>query len=564
MAGQNPSDAFALYRSGNFAAAERAACSGLAGGDNPQLLHLAGVLACRRGDLELGAERFDRALSLEPRNVEIRIALVRALIDLGRGPAALDFARRPAPGPAALPLWRLRAEAAAAAGTPADRLEAERSADLLDTEARLERRPDDHELLLRRARLLGTFRRDEEAEAIYRGLIERNPADVEAIAELGQILDRGNRIAELEALLAAADAAGAPAAALAYLYATAAWRRKDLAVARSLLERAGPGHDPVRHHALLAKVADAQGDWVAATAAIRAKSAAAPNRDEWLAAAARFRRAMRAFAAAIQPDWAARFASPSAADRPAPAFLLGFPRSGTTLLDTFLMGHPRVRVLEEEPLIGFVSEALGPPERIAVIDEAEVDRLRAIYTDRLATIVDPSFDGLVIDKMPINTLAAPIIYRLFPQAKIIFAQRHPCDCVLSGLMQNFNLNPGMASFLDPRAAADFYDVTLEAWSRSAALFPLDVHTVRYEVLVAEPASVMRGLAGFLGLDWHDALGDHLPAAGERGRISTASYDQVPEPVHQRSVGRWTHYRDLLGPALPKLRDWAGRLGYADD
>lgn len=554
-------EALGAFQSGDLDRAEQLAREALKNGETAELLHLIGVLLCRRNSLAEGIESLERALMLQPANAGIRIHLVRALIDVGRGGDALALALRPAPGPAALDLWRLRAEAAAAASAFGEQREAERHIDLALTEQALAASPGDRTLTLRRGRLLATFMRDDLAEADFRQLHERDPADIEVVAELGRVLDRNNRVDELEHLLEGARGIKSAEQALAGLEAVAAWRRKDLASARRWLDRADPAADPVLHYALLAKVADAQGDIPAAIAAVRAKNEAIPRRAEWLEQSSAYRAKIRAFADSLTDDWFGRFAGTSSGDRAPPVFLLGFPRSGTTLLDTFLMGDSDIAVLEEQPLIGRLIDELGGIEQTDRIDDSRAEQLRSSYFDRLDRLVDSKAARLVVDKMPINTLAAPLIYRLFPNAKVIFAQRHPCDCVVSGLSQAFDMNPAMASFLDPAAAADFYDVALDIWTKSAAHLPIDRHVLRYEDLVSDPERVMRGLAAYLGLEWSGGLADHRNAARARGRISTASYDQVTQPLHQRSIGRWTRYRDLLGPGLPTLLRWAERLGY---
>ncbi|MES2002786.1 MAG: sulfotransferase [Pseudomonadota bacterium] len=557
----DPTQAFKLFEAGDLPAAERSARAALAAGESAALLHLLGILQCRRKAFAEGIVALERALVLEPANPNLRVHLVRALIDSGRSAEGLAHARAPAPGPAAEMLWRSRCEAADAAGELEEAAIAERHADFAATERLLGAAPGDFALLLRRGRLLGTLQRDSEAEAVYRQLLEADPSNAEVIAELGQLHDRNNRLDDLALLLAEADASGATDDKLAYLRALDAWRRRALDDAAAWLVKADSSRDPQRIFALTARVADGRGDYPAAEAAILAKNAALPDRDRWRSSAAQLRQSMRDFAAAITPDWAARFVPARPGERPPPVFLLGFPRSGTTLLDTFLMGHPAVRVLEEIPLMGFVADALGPLSRLAEIEEDEADRLRAIYFHHLDRHIGPQFGGLVVDKMPINTLCAPLIHRLFPNSKIIFAQRHPCDCVLSGMIQNFAMNPAMANFLDPADAADFYDVTLDIWTRSEELLPLSASTVTHETLVRDPALVLFQLFEFLGLEWSDELVDHRRAASARDRITTASYDQVAEPLNTRSVGRWRNYEALLKPALPTLLHWADRLGY---
>ena len=112
-------------------------------------------------------------------------------------------------------------------------------------------------------------------------------------------------------------------------------------------------------------------------------------------------------------------------------------------------------------------------------------------------------------------------------------------------------------------AADLYDVASEIWTRSCAALPLNVHRFVYEEMVDDPEAALRSLIAFLGLEWRCELLDHRATARQRGAIITPSYDQVTEPIHGRSSGRWRRYEEQMRPALPLLLPWAKRLGYAD-
>ena len=167
----------------------------------------------------------------------------------------------------------------------------------------------------------------------------------------------------------------------------------------------------------------------------------------------------------------------------------------------------------------------------------------------------------VVDKHPLHSARMPLIHRVFPDAKIVFVERHPCDVVLSCFMANFMLNPAMRSFTRLDEAARTYDAVLDAWTRAEALLPLNVHRVRYERMVADLAGEMRPLLDFLGLPWDEKVLDNQAAAQARGRVRTASYSQVGEPIYTRAAGRWERYREQLAPVLPILAPWAERLGY---
>ena len=200
---------------------------------------------------------------------------------------------------------------------------------------------------------------------------------------------------------------------------------------------------------------------------------------------------------------------------------------------------------------------------LSALDDCSIDPLseaRAAYLTAVRQLVEPGFAGLVVDKFPLNLTASPLIHSFFPDAPVLFVQRHPCDAVLSGFMQSFAANLGMASFLDLADAADFYDAAMSLWFASTAVLPLRVHTIVYEELVRDPAATLRPALEFLGLEWDERLLDHRTTAQARGTLDNTSYNQVTEPLTTAASGRWERYRDELAPVLPVLLPWAERLG----
>ena len=247
--------------------------------------------------------------------------------------------------------------------------------------------------------------------------------------------------------------------------------------------------------------------------------------------------------------------------RSTPVFLVGFPRSGTTLLDTMLMGHPDARVLEEEPFVVQVEQELGGFEAFPTLTTERLAEAQASYFAKVATLVDLAGDPLVVDKQPLNLNRVPTIKRLFPDAKFILALRHPLDVLLSCYVTNFRPNMGMANFLRLGDAANLYDLTFTYWEKARDLFGLDVHPIVYERMVEDPAGQLKPLVEWMGLDWRDELLDHQKTASSRGHISTASYAQVVEPIYTRSKGRWQRYAKHLEPIIPTVRPWIDKFGY---
>lgn len=248
---------------------------------------------------------------------------------------------------------------------------------------------------------------------------------------------------------------------------------------------------------------------------------------------------------------------------PAPVFLLGFPRSGTTLLDRMLRAHPGIDCLEErETLADLHRDFVLPPdgmERLAALGPDALAAYRQAYRRRVDDCA-PGRHGLLVDKMPLNTLFLPLIGRVFPEARILFALRDPRDVCLSCFMQNFGLNAAMAHFLDLELTAEYYCEVMGVGWQALELHGLAVHRLRYEDLVADPEGELRRVTAFLELPWDPAMLTYREGlAGER--IGTPSYRQVAQPLYRRAMGRWRRYEPQMAPVLERLAPWVARLGY---
>jgi hypothetical protein len=225
------------------------------------------------------------------------------------------------------------------------------------------------------------------------------------------------------------------------------------------------------------------------------------------------------------------------------------------------MNLPQLHVLEEQPVLRTVEAAIAPDTDLGLMSAEEARALRAYYFQVLAGLAPPPPGLTVVDKHPLHSARMPLIQRVFPDARIVFVERHPCDAVLSCFMANFTLNPAMRSFTRLDEAARTYDAVLDAWTRAESLLPLNVHRIRYERMVQDLEGEMRPLLEFLELPWDPKVLDNQKAAAERGRVRTASYSQVTEPIYTRSSGRWERYREHLEPVLPILAPWVEKLGY---
>lgn len=247
-----------------------------------------------------------------------------------------------------------------------------------------------------------------------------------------------------------------------------------------------------------------------------------------------------------------------------PVFLLGFPRSGTTLLDQILSSHDRIAVLEEkENMIDAWSELIVPEDglaRLAFLRREEVERYRKLYWDRIGSHVHAPEGTLIVDKLPLDTALVGLIHRLFPEAKVIFALRDPRDVVLSCFQQTFAMNVAMYQFLKLDTAARYYDQVMSLGRLYRRKLPLNLHEVRYENVVGDLRGEIEPLLAFLGLDWNDAVERYYEAARKRV-IKTPSAKQVIEKPYQSSIGKWRHYDKQMTPILPLLEPWVKEFGY---
>jgi tetratricopeptide (TPR) repeat protein len=399
------------------------------------------------------------------------------------------------------------------------------------------------------------------AERAFREAIRLSSGFTAAYLELGMLLENLNRVKDLSALVEEAEARGLDEAEIDFLRAWSLRRQGRFEEAFPLALKVPASINPIRSAQLLGEVADRLGDTDTAFAAfIRMNEAALAAKPA--PRGPTFREEVVAAAALLSPDKVAAWSRIEVDPQPPPPiFIVGFPRSGTTLLDTLLMNLPNLHVLEEMPVLRQVEGAVGEKEKLASLDSAEANRLRAFYFESLQKIAPTAPGRTVVDKFPLHMARMPLIHRIFPDARVILVERHPCDSLLSCFMSNFSLNHAMRSFTGLEEAARTYDAVFTAWTRAEALLPLRVHRIRYEDMVEDLATQMRALLDFLDLPWDEKVLDNRSSAAKREHIRTASYSQVTEPIYRRSSGRWRRYRDQMAPVLPILAPWAERMGY---
>jgi len=187
-----------------------------------------------------------------------------------------------------------------------------------------------------------------------------------------------------------------------------------------------------------------------------------------------------------------------------PTFLVGFPRSGTTLLDTILRSNTKIEVVEEQPVLLAAESFLrqnGHNDFSGQLIAPELNlEAQKIYRREFTKHIDKtSAHKVYIDKLPLSLLKAPLIHQLYPDAKFILALRHPMDTILSCWMQNFELNTAMANMLDLDRIVEFYCIAMETFKICRANYNLNVHEIRYEDLTNNFQKQSEAVVKFLNL-----------------------------------------------------------------
>jgi Tfp pilus assembly protein PilF len=252
-----------------------------------------------------------------------------------------------------------------------------------------------------------------------------------------------------------------------------------------------------------------------------------------------------------------------------PIFVLGFPRSGTTLLEQTLTAHPRIAAGDELPIIHeltnlmprMLESPLTYPEALAELwmgdHRDDLDSLRDHYLRRVAQLgIVPPGAAWFTDKMPLNETDLGLISLLFPQSPLLHLTRHPLDVVLS-VFSNL-LTHGFYCAYSLESAARHYVLVMELVEHYRAELSLRYMPVRYEDIVDDQEASVRRVLAFVGEDFDPAC---LAFHENRRYARTASYAQVSEKLYDRSRYRYRNYLPQLEPVIPILQTTIERLGY---
>ncbi len=425
------------------------------------------------------------------------------------------------------------------------------------------------------ATLLMQLERSEDAERRLRAAIQRPEAEGIARLRLAGQLERLNRLDEAEALLE-----GAPIEPMD--------KDEERIVRGALAARRGRFDEAVSHYqsALSAHASDITKapQWFAlAKAYDSSKNPAGAMEALATAHGLQMRQAARLVPKLMDPDSnplnitsypveAARYArwkaDPGAPDAAAsPIFIVGFPRSGTTLLEQMLDAHPGVRSMDERAFLQNVIKKVQAtndrvyPDDLDQLEPGELEDLRGVYWECVRDVVQLEPGERLVDKNPLNILRLPMIHRIFPNARIVLALRHPCDVILSNYMQSFRAPEYQVLCSTLERLARGYSNAMNFWTYHAELFKPAILELRYEDLLDDVAAQTQRIAAHLDLNDATALEKFQERARAKGFISTPSYSQVVEPLNKKAVGRWQRYREYLEPVLPTLQPAMQRWHY---
>lgn len=505
-----------------------------------------GNLCFRGGRLDDAWAAFRRAVEIEPDNAMARANLAVVLRRRGEGEAAERecreaIARNPNFAEAHNTLGLILkdkgdGEAALAAFAEAARL----APAMVDAQ-------------LNRAGALFALGRMEESEAAYGAILAHQPARAEALGGLGVVLLAAGRLTEAARRFRAALAARPdyPEALYNLVAADGTLTDDEVESAKTLLERQGRSdEDAAKLHFALGETLDRKGDRKGAFShvsegnALRRRMLTAAGRA--FDAEAHDRRIDEIISVFDRDLFATHAGTGSGDDRP--VFVVGMPRSGTTLVEQILAAHPRVHGLGEADILARLANQIPCyPKDIASLGDEGAAAMARRGLDLMGANAGTS--ARIVDKTPQGFLHLGLAAILYPKARVIRCCRDPRDTGLSCYFQNFVAgHPWTTDLAD---IGRYARAEARLWTHWRATLPLAWTEIEYERLVVEPENESRRLIAFLGLEWDDSC---LRFHEGRRPVLTASAAQVRKPIGKGSVGRWRAYADELGPLIAALGD----------
>lgn len=253
-------------------------------------------------------------------------------------------------------------------------------------------------------------------------------------------------------------------------------------------------------------------------------------------------------------------------------FMVGSPRSGTTLLENILDSQPSVIAFPERPMLDdvkmkMVFDGYNYPADLNKISEEYLSELRQHYFE--SAVKNSEVDSLseyqvLLDKNPINAVRIPLIKKLFPDAKIILALRHPLDSILSCYMQNFGINQHLADFSDWESCFIRYKASFDSYEGFKEFIDWDEYVIKYENIVNDFHNEIEAILKFMGIDSDKEAYTNFNKRAKNQVITTPSGSQVRKGIYKTSSNRWHAYKEHIEPHLHYVEEHIKRMGYILD
>jgi len=254
------------------------------------------------------------------------------------------------------------------------------------------------------------------------------------------------------------------------------------------------------------------------------------------------------------------------------AFLVGFPRSGTTLLENILDSQSNIIALPEKPMMvdiakKIISDGNKYPECILDLDDSYREELRAHYFSNVAHYINDSEmneQTLIVDKNPLEIIRLPLLKVLFPEAKIILALRHPLDCILSCYKQNFQITTQLAFSTDWKTSFERYQDIFNLYNQYKSIYSLQDFQIRYEDLITDFENQAEKLFAYLEIKAEKDAYMNFEKHAQKRVIITPSVTQVRQGIYQDAKYRWESYAKYMQPHWRMVKPFVDQFGYSVD
>ena len=250
-------------------------------------------------------------------------------------------------------------------------------------------------------------------------------------------------------------------------------------------------------------------------------------------------------------------------------FLIGYPRSGTTMVENMLASLEGVSALEERPTLAktdqsFISgnrtQITQGIARFATLDDGDLGQHRLAYWDKVVASGIPQNAPCFVDMDPLKATRLPFIARLFPDARILVMRRDPRDVVWSCFRTNFAMSSGTLEYTSLQRAARHYDALMRLTELALERLPLRYHVIQYHKIVQDFDAESAKMCAFAGLEWTEAVRNFDATAKRRG-VTTASVGQVHRGLYD-GTQQWRPYALYMEPIMDTLQPWVDKFGYS--